>query len=83
MKSRCTNPLDHNFKNYGARGIRVCKRWAKFENFFADMGHPPPGLTLDRRNNDGHYTPKNCRWATRSEQQRNRRPRSQWNWRNR
>jgi hypothetical protein len=74
FRQRCTNPKDPCFKNYGGRGISVCDRWNKFENFFADMGERPPGLTLDRRNNDGDYDKGNCRWATRSEQNLNRRP---------
>lgn len=73
MRQRCYNPRNKSYENYGGRGIRVCKRWELFEKFLADMG-PPRGLTLDRRNNDGNYTPKNCRWATRMEQSRNKRP---------
>lgn len=73
MLQRCTNPDSNGYKNYGGRGIRVCKRWLKFENFLADMGPRPPGLTLDRRNNDGPYRKGNCRWATRKQQAQNRR----------
>ena len=73
MLARCKNPNDRNYANYGARGIKVCKRWAKFENFFADMGEPAKGLTLDRLNNSKGYSPSNCRWVSYKQQSRNTR----------
>lgn len=73
MKQRCNNPNYNQFKDYGGRGIQVCERWLTFENFLADMGVRPPGMSLDRKEQNGHYEPGNCRWASRSDQQRNRR----------
>ncbi len=68
MRRRCNEPNSTQYKWYGARGITVCKRWEKFENFLADMGERPTGTTLDRINNDKNYSPANCRWAMQSEQ---------------
>lgn len=73
MKQRCLNPHSPRYGDYGGRGIRICKRWLKFENFYADMGSPPKGKTLDRKNNTGHYTKRNCRWAVVTQQAQNSR----------
>ena len=73
MHRRCKLPSQKGFEYYGGRGIRVCKRWAKFENFLADMGECPPGLTLERKRVNGHYTPSNCEWIPSAAQARNKR----------
>lgn len=71
MKARCTNPNNWYYKYYGGKGVQVCKEWHDFDNFFRDMGEPPKGKTLDRRDGNGNYCKDNCRWATRAEQQLN------------
>jgi len=73
MLTRCFNVKGEKYPSYGGRGITVCKRWMRFENFIKDLGPKPNGLTLDRINNDGNYEPGNCRWATPSQQALNRR----------
>lgn len=73
MVRRCTDPKHPSFKYYGGRGIRVCNRWLEYENFESDMGEPPDGMTLERKENNGHYEPGNCVWATWSDQFKNRR----------
>ena len=66
MVARCKNPKATKFKDYGGRGISVCQRWLKFENFLSDMGDRPfPGAEIDRKENDGNYEPGNVRWTTR------------------
>lgn len=76
MKQRCFNPKHRAYADYGGRGIRVCKRWMDPKKFIEDMGpRRRADLSIDRRNNDGHYTPSNCYWATPKQQQRNKRKR--------
>lgn len=73
MKNRCTNPNNDQWDNYGGRGITVCERWMKFENFLEDMGIKPDGLSLDRENNNLGYFKENCRWIPMINQQSNKR----------
>ena len=75
MLSRCQNPQNDSWSNYGGRGITVCKRWQSYENFLTDMGRKPaPMHSIDRIDVDGNYEPANCRWASKKEQVANRRP---------
>lgn len=74
MKQRCLNPRNKRYADYGGRGVTICDAWIDFAGFQRDMGEPPgDDWTLDRIDNDLGYQPGNCRWATRSEQQRNKR----------
>lgn len=74
MKDRCTNEVCKEYHNYGGRGIRVCERWMKYQNFIADMGRAPSKKhSIERCNNEGNYEPRNCKWATDIEQVYNRR----------
>ena len=72
IKSRCNNPKNRAYADYGLRGVSLSDKWAKsFDQFYADMGDCPEGMSIDRVNNDGNYEKSNCRWATRHEQSRN------------
>jgi hypothetical protein len=71
MKQRCNQPAHKHYSNYGGRGIKVCARWNQYANFLEDMGERPANHSLDRLDNSVGYSPVNCRWATRTEQNRN------------
>ena len=75
MMQRCYNKNYTYYKHYGGRGIKVCRKWWKFKNFYKDMGDRPNNMTLERKDNEKGYYPSNCKWATMKEQAQNKRKR--------
>lgn len=73
MRQRCLNTNYTQYHDYGGRGIKICPEWESFSKFMLDMGPRPEGMTLERKDVDGDYTPQNCIWATRADQNRNKR----------
>lgn len=80
MRRRCLDLKSDKFRYYGGRGITFCPQWGDFESFLADMGERPAGMTLDRVDVDGPYSPANCRWATKQQQMRNKRDNRRFDW---
>jgi hypothetical protein len=78
MLDRCTNKKNKRYHRYGGRGISVCDEWQDFWIFYKDMGEPPEGMSIERKDNDACYSKSNCKWATPQEQARNRKASTPW-----